>query len=168
MNGIFIVAIIACLIFCVGIGFGVLTVHNEVLRYSAQMKRQMDALEKWQKQVEAWIGECQGTETELAKMVVQSDGNARSASVTAEKIRAEISAINLKTLGTADPNEFKRLQTQVLITLPKRIERLDAIVTGKPYAARIEKRDGLIAMRYVPDDEIREKFEEKEAPDAQS
>ena len=60
------------------------------------------------------------------------------------------------------------IKTAVLITLPNQIARLDSIVTGKPYAARIEKRDGLISMRYVPDDEIREKFEEKEAPDAQS
>ena len=57
------------------------------------------------------------------------------------------------------------MKNQVLINIPNQIARLDAIVTGKPYVARIEKRDGMIAMRYVPDDEIREKFEAPETKD---
>lgn len=75
---------------------------------------------------------------------------------------AAMAEMNRKTKGTTSESEFLRMKNQVFINIPNQIARLDTIVTGKPYAARIEKRDGLIAMRYVPDDEIREKFEAPE------
>ena len=78
---------------------------------------------------------------------------------------AAMAEMNRKTKGTTSESEFLRMKNQVFINIPNQIARLDTIVTGKPYAARIEKRDGLIAMRYVPDDEIREKFEAPETKD---
>ena len=75
---------------------------------------------------------------------------------------AAMAEMNRKTKGTTSESEFLRMKNQVFISIPNQLARLDSIVTGKPYAARIEKRDGMIAMRYVPDDEIREKFEAPE------
>ena len=79
---------------------------------------------------------------------------------------AAMAEINKKTKGTTDEQEFLRIKTAVLITLPNQIARLDAIMTGKPYVSRVEKRDGMIAMRYVVDDEVKEAFQGEKKPDA--
>ena len=165
MNGVFIVALIMCLIFTIGLGFGLLTVHSELMRYTAQQKRQSAASAEFEQKINEQIDELKATDETLGRAVTDATDTAHTAAKTAESIYNQFAEINRKTKGTADDQEFLRMKNQCLIHLPNQIARLDAIVTGKPYISKIEKRDGLIAMRYVPDDEVVKEFQGRGNPD---
>lgn len=162
MNGVIVTALVINLIFAIGLGFAVLTVHSELTRFMAQQKRQMTAAAEWRDGIEGRITACEETEAELGRGLVLSDGDFRSAAMAIQSIRSDVVEMKKKTKGTADEKEFLRMKNACLITLPNQIAKLDAIVTGKPYIARIEKQDGLIGMRYVVDDEVTEKFNREE------
>lgn len=168
MNGVMIVLMIAELIFSIGLGLAVATIHSVLLKFMAAQNDLAMAAKGSRDRIKARVDKLETEQTKTKRSIELTDQDVKFMAKHVADTNAAMAEINKKTKGTTDEQEFLRIKTAVLITLPNQIARLDSIVTGKPYAARIEKRDGLISMRYVPDDEIREKFEEKEAPDAQS
>ena len=163
-----IVLMIAELIFSIGLGLAVATIHSVLLKFMAAQNDLAMAAKGSRDRIKARVDKLETEQTKTKRSIELTDQDVKFMAKHVADTNAAMAEINKKTKGTTDEQEFLRIKTAVLITLPNQIARLDSIVTGKPYAARIEKRDGLISMRYVPDDEIREKFEEKEAPDAQS
>ena len=166
MNGVMIVLMIAELIFSIGLGLAVATIHSVLLKFMAAQNDLAMAAKGSRDRIKARVDKLETEQTKTKRSIELTDQDVKFMAKHVADTNAAMAEINKKTKGTTDEQEFLRIKTAVLITLPNQIARLDSLVTGKPYAARIEKRDGLIAMRYVPDDEIREKFEE--APDAQS
>lgn len=168
MNGIMIVLMIAELIFAVGLGLAIATIHSVLVRFMAAQNRLTKLATDDRKEIRKKVEEIKKEQAKMKRSIELTDQDVQFMSKHVADTNAAMAELNKKTKGTASESEFLRMKNQVLINIPNQIARLDAIVTGKPYVARIEKRDGMIAMRYVPDDEIREKFEEKEDPDAQS
>ena len=168
MNGIMIVLMIAELIFAVGLGLAIATIHSVLVRFMAAQNRLTKLATDDRKEIRKKVEKIEKEQARMNRSIELTDQDVKFMAKHVADTNAAMAEINKKTKGTASESEFLRMKNQVLINIPNQIARLDAIVTGKPYVAKIEKRDGMIAMRYVPDDEIREKFEEKEDPDAQS
>lgn len=168
MNGVMIVLMIAELIFSIGLGLVIATIHSVLVRFMAAQNRLAELAKDDRESIKGRVDNLEIEQAKMKSSIELTDQDVQFMSKHVADTNAAMAEINRKTKGTASESEFLRMKNQVLINIPNQIARLDAIVTGKPYVARIEKRDGIIAMRYVPDDEIREKFEEKEDPDAQS
>ena len=168
MNGVMIVLMIAELIFAVGLGLAIATIHSVLVRFMAAQNRLTKLATDDRKEIRKKVEEIEKEQARLNRSIELTDQDVKFMAKHVADTNAAMAEMNRKTKGTTSESEFLRMKNQVFINIPNQIARLDAIMTGKPYVARIEKRDGMIAMRYVPDDEIREKFEEKEDPDAQS
>ena len=168
MNGVMIVLMIAELIFSIGLGLVIATIHSVLLKFMAAQNDLAAAAKGSRDRIKARVDKLETEQAKTKRSIELTDQDVKFMAKHVADTNAAMAELNKETKGTASESEFLRMKNQVLINIPNQIARLDAIVTGKPYVARIEKRDGMIAMRYVPDDEIREKFEEKEAPDAQS
>ncbi len=168
MHGVMIVLMIAELIFAVGLGLAIATIHSVLVRFMAAQNRLTKLATDDRKEIRKKVEEIEKKQARMNRSIELTDQDVKFMAKHVADTNAAMAEMNRKTKGTTSESEFLRMKNQVFINIPNQIARLDSLVTGKPYAARIEKRDGLIAMRYVPDDEIREKFEEKEDPDAQS
>ena len=168
MNGVMIVLMIAELIFSIGLGLAVATIHSVLLKFMAAQNDLAMAAKGSRDRIKARVEALEIEQGKLKRSISLTDQDVKFMAKHVADTNAAMAEMNRKTKGTTSESEFLRMKNQVFISIPNQLARLDSIVTGKPYAARIEKRDGMIAMRYVPDDEIREKFEEKEDPDAQS
>ena len=168
MNGVMIVLMIAELIFSIGLGLVIATIHSVLLKFMAAQNDLAMAAKGSRDRIKARVDKLETEQAKTKRSIELTDQDVKFMAKHVADTNAAMAELNKKTKGTASESEFLRMKNQVFINIPNQIARLDSLVTGKPYAARIEKRDGMIAMRYVPDDEIREKFEEKEAPDAQS
>ena len=168
MNGVMIVLMIAELIFSIGLGLAVATIHSVLLKFMAAQNDLAMAAKGSRDRIKARVDKIETEQGKLKRSIELTDQDVKFMAKHVADTNAAMAELNKKTKGTASESEFLRMKNQVLINIPNQIARLDSLVTGKPYATRIEKRDGLIAMRYVPDDEIREKFEETEDPNAQS
>lgn len=168
MNGVMIVLMIAELIFSIGLGLAVATIHSVLLKFMAAQNDLAMAAKGSRDRIKARVDKLETEQAKTKRSIELTDQDVKFMAKHVADTNAAMAEMNRKTKGTTSESEFLRMKNQVFINISNQIARLDTLIIGKPYAARIEKRDGLIAMRYVPDDEIREKFEEKEAPDAQS
>lgn len=168
MNGIMIVLMIAELIFSIGLGLAIATIHSVLVRFMAAQNRLAELAKDDRESIKARVDKLEIEQAKMKRSIELTDQDVKFMAKHVADTNAAMAELNKKTKGTTSESEFLRMKNQVFINIPNQLARLDTLVTGKPYAARIEKRDGLIAMRYVPDDEIREKFEETEVPDGQS
>lgn len=167
MSGTIIVAVIVEMIFTIGLGLAILTIHNELVRFMAAQNRINRSNDEERSRIDGRIDLLDEAQAKMERSIAMTDGDVRFMSKHVADTNAAMAEINKKTKGTADEQEFLRIKTQALITLPNQIARLDSILTGRPYLARVEKRDGMIVTRYIPDDDVRKKFEGKEdTPDA--
>lgn len=165
MNGVMIVLMIVELIFSVGLGLAIATIHSVLVRFMAAQNRLAELAKDDRESIKARVDKLEIEQAKMKRSIELTDQDVQFMSKHVADTNAAMAELNRKTKGTASESEFLRMKNQVLINIPNQIARLDALVTGKPYVARIEKQDGLIAMRYVPDDEIREKFEAPETKD---
>ena len=136
MNGVLIVAVIASLIFCVGLGFAVLTLHSKLEDITEVIDRLMDIRSEDQistrkENVEKWEAIKNNAES------IQLLGNSYL------EMKNEYAGVKRDVYGTADLAEFARLKTAVYKTLPDRIKRLEDFINGKPEMIRIEDADKL-------------------------
>ena len=166
MNGVMIVLMIAELIFAVGLGLAIATIHSVLVRFMAAQNRLTKLATDDRKEIRKKVEEIKKEQAKMKRSIELTDQDVQFMSKHVADTNAAMAEINKKTKGTTDEQEFLRIKTAVLITLPNQIARLDAIMTGKPYVSRIEKRDGMIAMRYVVDDEVKEAFQGEKKPDA--
>ena len=162
MNGVMIVLMIAELIFSIGLGLAVATIHSVLLKFMAAQNDLAMAAKGSRDRIKARVDKLEIEQGKLKRSISLTDQDVKFMAKHVADTNASMAEMNKKTKGTTSESEFLRMKNQVFISIPNQLARLDSIVTGKPYAARIEKRDGMIAMRYVPDDEIREKFEAPE------
>lgn len=165
MGGIVGVLMALILIMIVALLFGVVTMHQEIERVIARTERVRQELIAKQGALDARITECEQLEAQIGGAMDLTDKDVRAVALAIHNLRSQITDLKKHTHGYTDETEYQRLRTQAFITLPNQVAKLDAIVTGRPYVARIEKQDGLIGMRYVVDEEIAEKYGEEESHD---
>ena len=161
-----IVLMIAELIFSIGLGLAVATIHSVLVRFMAAQNQLAELAKDSRERIKARVEDLEIEQGKLKRSISLTDQDVKFMAKHVADTNAAMAEINKKTKGTTDEQEFLRIKTAVLITLPNQIARLDAIMTGKPYVSRIEKRDGMIAMRYVVDDEVKEAFQGEKKPDA--
>lgn len=157
MSGVVAVAIIVLLIGMVGLGLAVLTLHTQIENLTAAIDRLIDLrgedLESVKKdEVEIWE---------------QIRNNAFAVSTLSSfftEMRSEYAALKKDVYGTADVTEFARLKNACYETLPKRIQRIENFLAGKPEVIRIEDEAKLEelrkALKITPFD-VKDKNEEK-------
>jgi hypothetical protein len=63
------------------------------------------------------------------------------------EMRSEYADVKKSICGTADVTEFSRLKTACYETLPKRIQKIEDFLSGKPEAIRIEDEEKLEELR---------------------
>ena len=163
MGGIVGVLMVLILIMIVALLFGVVTMHQEIERIFASSKRMKESVAEAQSALDARITECEQLEAQIGGAMDLTDKDVRAVALAIHDLRGQLADLKKHTHGYTDETEYQRLRTQAFITLPNQVAKLDAIVTGRPYVARIEKQDGLIGMRYVVDEEIAEKYGEEES-----
>lgn len=168
MGGIVSVLMVLILIMIVALLFGVVTMHQEIERIFASSKRMKESVAEAQIALDARITECEQLEAQIGGAMDLTDKDVRAVALAIHDLRGQLADLKKHTHGYTDETEYQRLRTQAFITLPNQVAKLDAIVTGRPYVARIEKQDGLIGMRYVVDEEIAEKFEDTEEKKAEA
>ena len=163
MGGIVGVLMVLILIMIVALLFGVVTMHQEIERIFASSKRMHASITEDQNALAARIAECEELEANMGRSMMLTDDDVHAIAKGVHDLRGQVADLKKRTHGYTDETEYQRLRTQAFITLPNQVAKLDAIVTGRPYVARIEKQDGLIGMRYVVDEEIAENYGEEES-----
>lgn len=122
MNGILIVGIIACLVFCIGLGFGILTLQREIEALQIELGNLLNV-----DNLTDWADVAHERDEEFSDRINTVAG-------AVKELRQEFAAVKRSVYGTADETEFCRLKTAVLETLPKRIEAIeDLIDDGSPF-----------------------------------
>lgn len=122
MNGVLIVGIIACLVFCIGLGFGLLTLQREIEALQIELGNLLNV-----DNLTDWADVAHERDDEFNERI-----NTVAESVT--DLKREFATVKRAVYGTADETEFCRLKTAVLETLPKRIEAIeDLIDDGSPF-----------------------------------
>lgn len=157
MNGVFLVAVIVCLIGMVGLGFAVLTLHTQIENLTAAIDRMTDLREE----------DLESIKTDEVKIWERIRSNAFAVSTLSSmflEMRSEYAGVKKDIYGTADVTEFARLKSACYETLPKRIQRIEDFLSGKPEVIRIEDENKLEelrkALKITPFD-VKDKNEEK-------
>ena len=138
MTGVLIVTVVACLLFCVGLGFGILTLQREIEALIKEVETLM-TVEDIEPQ-EGCIEPCHEHDDEFEEKL-------NSIEKQLDDLKQEFSGVKRSVYGTADVTEFARLKTAVYETLSHRIERLEDFINGKPEVIRIEDADKLEELR---------------------
>jgi hypothetical protein len=140
MSGIFIVVIIVCLIGMVGLGFAVLTLHSQIENLNAAIDRLTDLREE----------DLESIKKDEVKIWERIRSNAFAVSTLSSmflEMRSEYAGVKKDIYGTADATEFSRLKTTCYETLPKRIQKIEDFLSGKPEAIRIDDEEKLEELR---------------------
>lgn len=157
MNGILLVAVIACLLFSVGLAFGVLTLHAQIENLTAAIDRMTDLREEDLTSIKA-------DEVKIWERIRSNAFAVSTLSSTLLEMRSEYAGLKKDVYGTADVTEFARLKSACYETLPKRIQRIEDFISGKPEVIRIEDENKLEelrkALKITPFD-VKAKNEEK-------
>lgn len=118
MNGVLIVGIIVCLVFCIGLGFGILTIQREIEALQIELGNLLNV----------------DNLTDLADVAHERDeefsDRINTVAGAVKELRQEFAAVKRSVYGTADEAEFCRLKTAVLETLPNRIEAIENFIEG--------------------------------------
>ena len=113
MNGVLIVGIIACLVFCIGLGFGLLTIQREIEALQIELGNLLNV-----DNLTDWADVAHERDEEFSDRINTVAG-------AVKELRQEFAAVKRSVYGTANEAEFCRLKTAVLETLPDRIKRLE-------------------------------------------
>ena len=140
MNGIFIVIIIVLLVGMAGLGFAVPTLHSQIENLNAAIDRMTDLREE----------DLTSVKTDEVEIWARIRSNAFAISTLSSsfiEMRSEYAGLKKDICGTADVTEFSRLKTACYETLPKRIQRIEDFISGKPQVIRIEDESKLEELR---------------------
>ena len=140
MNGVFLVAVIVCLIGIVGLGFAVLTLHTQIENLNAAIDRMTDLREEDLTSIKT-------DEVEIWERIRSNAFAVSTLSSFVTEMRSEYAALKKDVYGTADVTEFARLKNACYETLPKRIQRIEDFISGKPEAIRIDDEEKLEELR---------------------
>ena len=136
MNGVFFVTVIVCLIGVVGLGFAVLTLHTQIENLNTAIDRLTDLRGE----------DLESIKTDEVEIWERIRSNAFAVSTLSSsfiEMRSEYAGLKKDVYGTADVTEFARLKSACYETLPKRIQRIEDFISGKPEVIRIEDADKL-------------------------
>ena len=135
MNGIFTVAVIACLVFCAGLGFGIMTLQQDIETLAKEIEslRTIDLPEEHPVDSNEHDDELEDRLNRIEKSL--------------EDMKQEFAGVKRSVYGTADVTEFARLKTVCYETLPQRIEKIEDFINGKPEVIRIEDENNLEELR---------------------
>ena len=157
MSGVVAVAIIVLLAGMVGLGLAVLTLHTQIENLNAAIDRLTDLREE----------DLESVKKDEIKIWERIRSNAFAVSTLSSmflEMRSEYAGVKKNIYGTADVTEFARLKSACYETLPKRIQRIEDFISGKPEAIRIEDENKLEelrkALKITPFD-VKDKNEEK-------
>lgn len=140
MSGVVAVAIIVLLVGMVGLGLAVLTLHTQIENLTEVVDRLTDLrgedLESVKKdEIEIWerIRSNAFAVSTLSSMFLE--------------MRSEYAGVKKDIYGTADVTEFARLKSACYEILPKRIQRIEDFIGGKPAVVRVEDETKLEELR---------------------
>ena len=140
MSGVVAVAIIVLLVGMVGLGFAILTLHTQIENLNAAIDRMTDLREE----------DLESIKKDEVKIWERIRSNAFAISTLSSsfiEMRSEYANVKKSICGTADVTEFSRLKTACYETLPKRIQRIEDFVSGKPEVIRIDDEAKLEEFR---------------------
>ena len=140
MSGVVAVAIIVLLIGMVGLGLAVLTLHTQIENLTAAIDRLIDLRGEDLESVK-------NDETEIWEQIRNNAFAVSTLSSFVTEMRSEYAALKKDVYGTADVTEFARLKNACYETLPKRIQRIENFLAGKPEVIRIEDEAKLEELR---------------------
>lgn len=140
MSGVVAVAIIVLLVGMVGLGFAVLTLHTQIEDLTAVVDRLIDLRGEDLESVK-------NDETEIWEQIRNNAFAVSTLSSFVTEMRSEYAALKKDVYGTADVTEFARLKNACYETLPKRIQRIEDFISGKPEAIRIDDEEKLEELR---------------------
>ncbi len=140
MSGVVAVAIIVLLVGMVGLGLAVLTLHTQIENLNAAIDRLTDLREE----------DLESIKKDEVKIWERIRSNAFAVSTLSSmflEMRSEYAGLKKDVYGTADVTEFARLKSACYETLPKRIQRIEDFISGKPAVIRIEDEAKLEELR---------------------
>ena len=140
MNGVFLVTVIVCLIGIVGLGFAVLTLHTQIENLTAAIDKLTDLREEDLTSIKT-------DEVEIWERIRSNAFAVSTLSSSFIEMRSEYAGLKKDVYGTADVTEFARLKSACYETLPKRIQRIENFISGKPEVIRIEDENKLEELR---------------------
>lgn len=140
MSGVVAVAIIVLLVGMVGLGFAVLTLHTQIENLTEVVDRLMDLRGEDLTSVKK-------DEVEIWEQIRNNAFAVSTLSSFFTEMRSEYAALKKDVYGTADVTEFARLKSACYETLPKRIQRIEDFLSGKPQVIRIEDETKLEELR---------------------
>ena len=140
MNGVFLVTVIVCLIGIVGLGFAVLTLHTQIENLTAAIDKLTDLREEDLTSIKT-------DEVEIWERIRSNAFAVSTLSSSFIEMRSEYAGLKKDVYGTADVTEFARLNSACYETLPKRIQRIENFISGKPEVIRIEDENKLEELR---------------------
>lgn len=140
MNGVFLVAVIVCLIGMVGLGFAVLTLHTQIENLNAAIDRLTDLREEDLESIKK-------DEVEIWERIRSNAFAVSTLSSTFLEMRSEYAGLKKDVYGTSDLAEFCRMKTACYETLPQRIEKIENFINGTPQVVRIEDENKIEELR---------------------
>ena len=140
MSGVVAVAIIVLLVGMVGLGFAVLTLHTQIENLTAAIDRLADLREEDFTSIKT-------DEVEIWERIRSNAFAVSTLSSSFIEMRSEYAGLKKDVYGTADVTEFARLKSACYETLPKRIQRIEDFISGKPEVIRIEDENKLEELR---------------------
>ena len=153
MNGILIMAVIVCLVFSIGLGLGMLIVHQK-LEWIEKDLNDLKSIGLPQTLLnETQIEVNEAVSNRLDSLSSREDRDYKRLKKMLDRMLLDVRALKMLTCGTADISEFLRIKTQVWSNLTPRLENVETIIGIQPIVLTQTIQDGLITKELPVEEE---------------